>query len=92
MQAAISGRAERTERTERGDTWDTWETQEPVPVRVTLGVDTPDAHADVHVGVALDRAGRRLGERSVPTTRAGYASLAAWARRSARCGWRAGPR
>ena len=44
---------------------------------VTLGVDT---HADVHdVGVALDRLGRRLGSKSVPTTRAGYAELVAWA-------------
>ena len=34
-------------------------------VLVTLGVDT---HADVHVGVALDRLGRRLGSKSVPTT------------------------
>ena len=79
MQAAVSGRAERGERGEwaqRGDTRDTVETHEPV--RVTLGVDT---HADVHVGVALDRTGRRLGERTVPTTRAGYAALAAWARR-----------
>jgi transposase len=43
---------------------------------VTLGVDT---HADVHVGVALDRLGRRLGSKSVPTTHAGYAELVAWA-------------
>ena len=46
-------------------------------VRVTVGVDT---HADVHVGVALDQLGRRLGECSVPTTSAGYAQLVAWAR------------
>jgi transposase len=45
-------------------------------VLVTLGVDT---HADVHVGVALDRLGRLLGSNSVPTTRAGYAALVAWA-------------
>jgi transposase len=43
---------------------------------ITLGVDT---HADVHVGVALDRLGRRLGSKSVPTTQAGYAELVAWA-------------
>ncbi len=43
---------------------------------VTLGVDT---HADVHVGVALDRLGKRLGSKSVPTTEAGYAELVAWA-------------
>jgi len=58
---------------------ETGETQETV--RVTLGVDTPDAHADVHVGVALDQAGRRLGERTVPTTNAGNAALVAWASR-----------
>jgi transposase len=45
-------------------------------VRVTLGVDT---HADVHVGVALDHLGRRLGTHTIPTTPAGYAELAAWA-------------
>jgi transposase len=47
-------------------------------VRVTLGVDT---HADVHVGVALDQFGRRLGNCAVPTTPTGYAELGAWARR-----------
>jgi transposase len=45
-------------------------------VWVTLGVDT---HADVHVGVALDHLGRRLGTHTVPTTPGGYAALAAWA-------------
>jgi transposase len=45
-------------------------------VRVTVGVDT---HADLHVGVALDRFGRRLGARSVPTTPAGFTELVAWA-------------
>jgi transposase len=45
-------------------------------VRVTLGVDT---HADVHVGVALDHLGRRLGTHTIPTTPAGYAALVAWA-------------
>ena len=43
---------------------------------VTLGVDT---HADVHVCVALDRLGRRLGNKSVPTKQAGYAELVGWA-------------
>ena len=43
---------------------------------ITLGVDT---HADVHVGVALDRLGRRLGSKNIPTTEAGYAELVAWA-------------
>lgn len=45
-------------------------------VRVTVGIDT---HADLHVGVALDQFGRRLGTRSVPTTPAGFAELVAWA-------------
>ncbi len=43
---------------------------------VTLGVDT---HLDVHVAVALDHLGRRLGELSVPTTAKGYDSLVRWA-------------
>ena len=45
-------------------------------VRVTIGVDT---HADLHVGVAVDQFGRRLGTRSVLTTPAGFAELVAWA-------------
>jgi transposase len=45
-------------------------------VRVTVGIDT---HADLHVGVALDQFGRRLGVRAVPTTPAGFAELVAWA-------------
>lgn len=44
--------------------------------RITVGVDT---HADLHVGVALDQFGRRLGTRSVPTTPAGFAELVTWA-------------
>lgn len=44
-------------------------------VRVTLGVDT---YADVHVGVALDDLGRRVGTHTIPTTPAGYAELVAW--------------
>jgi transposase len=43
---------------------------------VVLGVDT---HLDVHVAVALDRLGRRLGELGVPTTAKGYESLVLWA-------------
>src|SRR3712207_6797104 len=43
---------------------------------VILGVDT---HADVHVAVALDGHGKRLGHKSVPSTEAGYAMLVAWA-------------
>jgi transposase len=43
---------------------------------VILGVDT---HLDLHVGVALDHLGRRLGEASVPTTAKGYEELLRWA-------------
>jgi hypothetical protein len=39
------------------------------PTRVTVGVDT---HRDVHVAVALDQLGRRLGQIELATTRAGY--------------------
>lgn len=46
-------------------------------VRVTVGVDT---HKDTHVARAKDQLGRRLGERVVPTTPAGYRDLLAWAR------------
>jgi transposase len=47
-------------------------------VGVTLGVDT---HADVHVVVALDQFGRRLGACAVATTQAGSRKLLAWASR-----------
>jgi transposase len=43
---------------------------------VVLGVDT---HLDLHVAVALDQLGRRLGDVTVPTTRKGYQNLVAWA-------------
>jgi transposase len=46
------------------------------PTQVTVGVDT---HRDVHVAVALDQLGRRLGELELATTRAGYERLHAWA-------------
>ena len=45
-------------------------------VQVTVGVDT---HADVHVAAALDQLGRLLATQSVPSTPAGYRTLAAWA-------------
>jgi transposase len=45
-------------------------------VDVVLGVDT---HLDVHLAVALDHLGRRLGAFSVPTTKKGYESLLTWA-------------
>jgi transposase len=43
---------------------------------VTLGVDT---HADIHVVVALDHLGARLGATEIPTTRAGFRRLLEWA-------------
>ena len=39
---------------------------------VFLGVDT---HSEAHVGVALDGAGRRMGELTVANSGAGYARL-----------------
>jgi transposase len=45
-------------------------------VEVTLGVDT---HLDVHVAVAVDHLGKRLGELSLPTTAKGYEELLCWA-------------
>jgi transposase len=52
--------------------------QLPTAAPVTVGVDT---HLDQHVGAALDRLGRLLGTRAVPSTDAGAAALLAWARR-----------
>jgi transposase len=43
---------------------------------VVVGVDT---HSDVHVAVAIDEVGRRLGELTVPTTLAGSQRLETWA-------------
>ena len=43
---------------------------------VTVGVDT---HKDVHVAVALDALGRRLGDLQIPTTTIGYNQLHHWA-------------
>src|SRR5829696_4866678 len=43
---------------------------------VILGVDT---HLDLHVAVALDQLGRRLGELTVLTTTRGYERLLRWA-------------
>jgi transposase len=51
---------------------------QPMPTRVTVGVDT---HAEVHVAVAKDPLGRRLDATSVATTPAGYAQLLGWAQR-----------
>jgi transposase len=44
---------------------------------VFLGVDT---HLHIHVAVALDQLGRRLGELAVPTTSKGYEKLICWAK------------
>ncbi len=38
-------------------------------IRATIGIDT---HAEVHVAVALDQLGRRLGAIEIPTTTAGF--------------------
>ncbi|MGH9120146.1 MAG: IS110 family transposase [Acidimicrobiales bacterium] len=46
-------------------------------VKVTVGVDT---HKDAHVARAKDELGRRLGERIIPTTPAGYRELLGWAK------------
>lgn len=43
---------------------------------VTLGVDT---HGDIHVAVALDHLGGKLGAIQVPATRAGFRRLTEWA-------------
>lgn len=43
---------------------------------VFLGVDT---HSGAHVAVALDGAGRRLGELAVTNDRMGYARPSSWA-------------
>ena len=56
-------------------------TSMPVPgldviTSVIVGVDT---HKDLHVAVAVDGIGRRLGELAVPTTAAGYQQLLHWA-------------
>ena len=51
---------------------------------VILGVDT---HLDLHVAVAIDLLGRRLGEITAPTTTRGYHRLLCWAENfgSVRC-------
>lgn len=41
-----------------------------------MGVDT---HSEAHVGVALDRAGRRLGELVFTNSETGYAEVVRWA-------------
>lgn len=46
------------------------------PAVVTVGVDT---HLELHVAVALDQLGRRLGQAQITTTEAGYDELVQWA-------------
>ncbi len=38
-----------------------------------------DSHKRTHTVVALDEVGRRLGEKTVPTTSDGHLALVAWA-------------
>jgi len=45
-------------------------------VSIIVGVDT---HKDIHVAVAIDALGRRLGELAAPATAAGYQQLHRWA-------------
>ena len=45
-------------------------------LEVVLGVDT---HLEVHVAVALDHLGRRLGALTLPTSAKGYEELLSWA-------------
>jgi transposase len=56
----------------------------PLPRVAGLGSQGPlriDTHADVHVAVALDQLGRRLGACTVATTPAGSRQLLGWASR-----------
>src|SRR3712207_1605043 len=63
--------------TERGDEVAmTGREKSAAAAEVVLGVDT---HLDLHVAVALDQLGRRLGALTVPTTAMGYESLVSWA-------------
>jgi transposase len=59
----------------------TQSTVAPVDRIVTVGVDT---HSDIHVAVALDQLGRRLGTITIATAPQGYRQLEAWARRFGR--------
>jgi transposase len=54
----------------------TGEERPAAALEVVLGVDT---HLDVHVGVALDHLGRRLGALTLPTSAKGYEELLSWA-------------
>jgi transposase len=54
-----------------------WKALTSPATTVIIGVDT---HKEVHVAVALDRLGARVGSCSATADRAGYAELVAWAR------------
>lgn len=49
--------------------------QPPTRRKVAIGVDT---HKHIHVAVALDELGGRLGELTVPADSGGYAQLTQW--------------
>jgi transposase len=51
--------------------------REPQTRELVIGVDT---HKDLHVAVAVDHLGVRLGQLLIPTTREGYAQLEQWGR------------
>jgi transposase len=59
----------------------TQSTVAPLDPIVTVGVDT---HNHIHVAVALDQLGRRLGATTVPTTPEGYRQLESWAKQLGR--------
>jgi transposase len=53
-------------------------TMPPVECLVTVEVDS---HKELHVAVAVDQLGRRLGRSTVATTRRGFGQLERWAHR-----------
>jgi transposase len=51
-------------------------TEQPSANQIVIGVDTHDL---VHVAVAVDHLGRRLGDLSIPTSPSGYEYFVTWA-------------
>lgn len=51
-------------------------TEQPSANQIVIGVDTHDL---VHVAVAIDHLGRRLGDLSIPTSPSGYDQFVIWA-------------
>ena len=51
-------------------------TEQPSANQIVIGVDTHDL---VHVAVAVDHLGRRLGDLSIPTSPSGYEHFVTWA-------------